>query len=77
MARQCLAIPTPIKMKVKRLMPRLILFVLLFAMVGCAESKPLPADEPNLPTVGTPPPPPGSMMGKKGGDYAKGINRKQ
>jgi len=64
-------------MKVKRLMPRLILLVLLMAAVGCADPKPLPADEPNLPTVGTPPPPPGSMMNKKDGDYAKGINRKQ
>ncbi len=54
---------------------RILLLLWLIIVVGC-ESKPLPPDEPNLPTVGTPPPPPGSMVGKKG-DYSKGFKAKQ
>lgn len=53
-----------------------LLLSLLLVVAGCG-SKPLPPDEPNLPTIGSPPPPPGSMKGKKGSDYSKGINAKQ
>ncbi len=56
---------------------RIAFLLVLFIIVAGCESKPLPPDEPNLPTIGTPPPPPGSMMGKKGRDYTKGINAKQ
>lgn len=53
-----------------------LLLSLLFVVAGC-ESKPLPPDEPNLPTIGSPPPPPNSMKDKKGADYSKGMNPKQ
>jgi hypothetical protein len=56
---------------------RIFLLLSLFLAIAGCESKPLPPDEPNLPTIGTPPPPPGSMMGKKVRDYSKGINAKQ
>lgn len=49
---------------------------MLLMLIGC-ESKKIPEGEPNLPTVGTPPPPPSGMIGKKGSDYTKGINPKQ
>jgi hypothetical protein len=54
----------------------LIVFCMLVMLIGC-ESKKVPEGEPNFPTVGTPPPPPSGMIGKKGSDYTKGINPKQ
>lgn len=54
----------------------ILLFQLLPLFIGC-DSKPLPVNESNLPTVGIPPPPPISMMGKKGDNYSNGINPKK
>lgn len=54
----------------------ILLFLLLPLFIGC-DSKPLPVNESNLPTVGIPPPPPISMMEKKGDNYSNGINPKK
>ena len=54
----------------------ILLFLLLPLFIGC-DSKPSPVNESNLPTVGIPPPPPISMIGKKGDNYSNGINPKK
>lgn len=54
----------------------ILLFLLLPLFIGC-DSKPLPVNESNLPTVGIPPPPPISMMEKKGTITPNGINPKK
>ena len=54
----------------------ILLFLLLPLFIGC-DSKPLPVNESNLPTVGIPPPPPISIMGKKEDNYSNGINSKK
>jgi len=46
---------------------------LILVTLGCGGSKPKPEGEPNLPKVGSPPPPPAGMINTKAADYTKGI----
>lgn len=55
------------------MMRYLLMTSLILVTLGCGGSKPKPEGEPNLPKVGSPPPPPAGMINTKAADYTKGI----